>query len=69
MEPENLALDRCILAQTGTASPKVTFLPTVSGDADGVGSPVECVSSVPDVREYRVTKSTNGAIELTLLED
>lgn len=35
MEPENLALDRYILAQTGTARPKVTFLPTASGDADG----------------------------------
>ena len=35
MEPANLALDRYILAQTGTARPKVTFLPTASGDADG----------------------------------
>ena len=35
MEPENLALDRYILAQTGVSRPKVTFLPTASGDAEG----------------------------------
>lgn len=35
MEPENLALDRYILAQTGVERPKVTFVPTASGDADG----------------------------------
>ena len=34
MEPDNLALDRYILAQTGKPSPAVCFLPTASGDAD-----------------------------------
>jgi peptidase E len=34
MEPENLALDRYILRQTGKSRPKVCFLPTASGDAD-----------------------------------
>jgi len=33
MEPENLALDRYILARTGKEHPKVSFLPTASGDA------------------------------------
>jgi peptidase E len=33
MEPENLALDRYILEQSGVRHPKVTFLPTASGDA------------------------------------
>jgi dipeptidase E len=35
MEPDNLALDRYILAQTSKADPAVCFLPTASGDADG----------------------------------
>lgn len=34
MEPDNPALDRYILAQTGKDSPKVCFLPTASGDND-----------------------------------
>jgi peptidase E len=34
MEPENLALDRYILRQTGKPRPAVCFLPTASGDAD-----------------------------------
>jgi dipeptidase E len=34
MEPENLALDRYILAQTRVPEPAVAFLPTASGDAD-----------------------------------
>ncbi|MFD1134453.1 Type 1 glutamine amidotransferase-like domain-containing protein [Paenibacillus urinalis] len=34
MEPDNLLLDRYILEQAGTASPKVCFIPTASGDAD-----------------------------------
>ena len=34
MEPENLALDRYVLAQARTALPAVTFLPTASGDAE-----------------------------------
>lgn len=33
MEPENLALDRYVLAQTNKARPKVCFLPTASGEA------------------------------------
>lgn len=33
MEPENLALDRYILATTGAATPKVCFVGTASGDA------------------------------------
>ncbi len=33
MEPDNLALDRFILAAAGSPSPKVCFLPTASGDA------------------------------------
>lgn len=35
MEPDNLALDRYILAQAREANPAVCFLPTASGDADG----------------------------------
>lgn len=35
MEPHNLAIDRWILSLTGKASPKVCFLPTASGDAQG----------------------------------
>jgi len=35
MEPENLALDRYIVKQTGKRRPKVCFLPTASGDAEG----------------------------------
>ena len=35
MEPENLALDRYILDQTHKSTPKICFLPTASGDADG----------------------------------
>ena len=35
MEPDNLALDRYVLAQTGKARPRVCFLPTASGDAEG----------------------------------
>lgn len=34
VEPENPALDQYVLKQTGTAQPKVCFLPTASGDAD-----------------------------------
>lgn len=34
MEPENLALDRYILAQARVPEPAVAFLPTASGDAD-----------------------------------
>jgi peptidase E len=33
MEPDNLALDRYVMAQTGKDRPKVCFLPTASGDA------------------------------------
>jgi peptidase E len=35
MEPDNLALDRYILAQARSSNPAVCFLPTASGDADG----------------------------------
>lgn len=35
MEPDNPALDLYVLAQTGTSRPRVLFLPTASGDADG----------------------------------
>ena len=34
MEPDNLALDRYILALTGKERPKVCFLPTASGDSE-----------------------------------
>jgi dipeptidase E len=34
MEPENLALDRYILAQARVPEPAVAFLPTASGDSD-----------------------------------
>jgi dipeptidase E len=34
MEPENLLLDRYILAQARTADPTVCFVPTASGDQD-----------------------------------
>ncbi|UII58564.1 peptidase E (plasmid) [Cytobacillus spongiae] len=35
MEPENLLLDQYILNQAGGSRPKICFLPTASGDADG----------------------------------
>ena len=35
MEPDNLALDRYILDQVKKTDPKICFLPTASGDADG----------------------------------
>ena len=35
MEPDNLALDRYVLEQTERPRPRVCFLPTASGDADG----------------------------------
>lgn len=34
MEPENLALDRYVLAQARAAEPAVAFVPTASGDSD-----------------------------------
>jgi len=34
MEPENPAIDRYIVRQTGKRRPKVCFLPTASGDPD-----------------------------------
>jgi peptidase E len=34
-EPENLAIDRYALSLTGRDRPKVAFVPTASGDADG----------------------------------
>lgn len=34
MEPDNLTLDRYVLAQARTAEPAVAFVPTASGDAD-----------------------------------
>ena len=33
-DPENLALERYILAQTGVAEPRVVFVPTASGEPD-----------------------------------
>ncbi len=35
MEPDNLALDQYILDQSQKALPKILFLPTASGDAEG----------------------------------
>ena len=35
MEPDNLALDRYILDQAQKTRPKICFLPTASGDAEG----------------------------------
>lgn len=35
MEPHNLALDRYVLSQAKRPNPKICFLPTASGDADG----------------------------------
>lgn len=34
MEPDNLLLDRYVLAQVPKESPKICFIPTASGDAD-----------------------------------
>ena len=34
MEPDNLALDRYILAQSGKPRPRVCFVPTASGDSE-----------------------------------
>jgi len=34
MEPENLTLDRYVLAKAHASEPRVSFLPTASGDAD-----------------------------------
>lgn len=35
MEPDNLLLDRYVLAQVSKEMPEVCFVPTASGDADG----------------------------------
>ncbi|PLS17114.1 peptidase E [Bacillus sp. M6-12] len=35
MEPENLALDKYLLAQSEAKVPKVCFIPTASGDSEG----------------------------------
>ncbi len=35
MEPDNPLLDRYILAQSVSDKPKVCFVPTASGDAEG----------------------------------
>lgn len=35
MEPDNLALDRHVLSLAGVPCPRVAFVPTASGDADG----------------------------------
>ncbi len=35
MEPDNSALDRYVLEQTNKSTPRVCFIPTASGDADG----------------------------------
>jgi peptidase E len=35
MEPENLVLDRYILAQAQKPNPEICFLPIASGDSDG----------------------------------
>lgn len=32
MEPDNLALDRYIISQSGKTEPRVCFIPTASGD-------------------------------------
>ena len=34
MEPDNLSLDRYILAQSRVKRPKVCFVPTASGDSE-----------------------------------
>jgi peptidase E len=33
-DPENLALERYVIQQTGIASPRVAFIPTASGEPD-----------------------------------
>ncbi|MFP3360241.1 Type 1 glutamine amidotransferase-like domain-containing protein, partial [Planococcus sp. SIMBA_143] len=35
MEPDNPLLDRYILKQAYSKQPKICFIPTASGDADG----------------------------------
>jgi len=66
MEPENLTLDRYVLAQAGVAMPRVSFLPTASGDVDSYAmrfyeafSGLPCQPShlmffrrTPDLREH-----------------
>jgi len=66
MEPENLTLDRYVLAQAGVAMPRVSFLPTASGDVDSYAmrfyeafSGLSCQPShlmffrrTPDLREH-----------------
>ena len=66
MEPENLTLDRYVLAQAHVAEPRVSFLPTASGDADSYAlrfyeafSGLSCRPShlmffrrTPDLREH-----------------
>ncbi|MFY9825922.1 MAG: peptidase E [Thermoanaerobaculia bacterium] len=66
MEPENLTLDRYVLAQAGMALPRVSFIPTASGDADSYAlrfyaafSGLPCQPShlmlfrrTPDLREH-----------------
>lgn len=67
MEPENPALDRHVLALTGVPRPRVAFVPTASGDADGYVTrfydafrPLDCAPShlglfrrtIGDLREF-----------------
>ncbi|HSS51907.1 MAG TPA: peptidase E [Thermoanaerobaculia bacterium] len=66
MEPENLTLDRFVLAQARMAAPRVSFIPTASGDADSYAlrfysafSGLSCQPShlmffrrTPDLREH-----------------
>ncbi len=50
MEPENLSLDRYILEQAGVERPKVCFIGTASGDADGYLANFYTAFSSLDVR-------------------
>jgi len=70
MEPENLTLDRYVLAQARTPEPAVAFVPTASGDAESyivrfytAFSQLPCHPShlplfhrTPDLRAYLLTQ-------------
>jgi dipeptidase E len=70
MEPENLALDRYILAQACVPEPAVAFLPTASGDSDNYAvrfyaaylglfcrpSHLSFFRRTPDLRSYLLTQ-------------
>jgi dipeptidase E len=68
MEPDNPLLDDFILAQANAARPRVCFLPTASGDADGyiVGF-YTAFANRAEASHLRLFNRTRGDIEALLL--